>query len=102
MSSVSLTDATIHFLFLKNETIFFISSNSKKMRKLRILSESYVCFKKCIRKYTEIIGKYQYFWNNSGMVDPIVRIFELDRDIKETKLCRKFHHNLTLLSKVLV
>ena len=27
-------------------------------------------------------------------------IFELDRDIDETKLYRKFHHDLTLLSKV--
>ncbi len=72
------------------------------MRKLRILSESYVYCKKCIRKYREIIGKYQYFCHNSGMVGPIMLIFELDRDINETKLWRKFHHDVTLLSKVIV
>ena len=31
---------------------------------------------------------------------PLRLIFELDRDIHETKLCKKFHRDLPLLSKV--
>ena len=36
------------------------------------------------------------------MARPIILIFELDRDIVETKLCRKFHRDWTLLSNVIV
>ena len=50
----------------------------------------------------EAIGKNDYFCNNSQMARPIMLIFELDRDIVKTKLCRKFHRDLTLLSKVIV
>ena len=54
------------------------------------------------RKHRKTIGKNQYFCNNSGRARPIRLIFELDRDIDETELCRKFHHDLTLPSKVIV
>ena len=36
------------------------------------------------------------------MARPIMLIFELDRDIVKTELCRKFHRDWTLLSKVIV
>ena len=36
------------------------------------------------------------------MARPIMLIFELDRGIVKTKLCRKFHQDLTPLSKVIV
>ena len=52
--------------------------------------------------HRKTIGNNEYFCNNSGRASPIRLIFELDRDIDETKLCRKFHHDLTLLSKVIV
>jgi len=48
------------------------------------------------------IYRYVNFFCNSAMVQPVGLIFELDRDINETKLCRKFHLNLILLSKVIV
>ena len=50
----------------------------------------------------ETIGKNEYFCNNSGRARPIKLIFELDRDIVETKLCRKFHRDRTFFSKVIV
>ena len=52
--------------------------------------------------HRKTIGKNQYFCNNSGRARPNRLIFELDRDIDETELCRKFHLDLTLLSKVIV
>ena len=54
----------------------------------------------CRSSHRKTIGKNQYFCNNSGRTRPIKLIFELDRDIDETKLYRKFHHDLALLSKV--
>ena len=55
-----------------------------------------------IEKHRKTIGKNQYFCNNSGRTRPIRPIVELDRDIDETELCRKFYHDLTLFSKVIV
>ena len=40
-------------------------------------------------------------FDNSAISWRILLIFELDRDINETELCTKFHHDLTLLSKVI-
>jgi len=52
--------------------------------------------------HREGVGKNEYFCNNSGRARPILLIFELDRDIVKTELCRKFHRDRTLLSKVIV
>jgi len=87
------------------------------MRKLRILSESYVYCKKSMRQISHPSEKYSekkrqgtrskkvealfLRKNKSGRAHPIRLIFELDRDIDETELCWKFHHDLTLLSEVI-
>ena len=42
------------------------------------------------------------FFDNSTISWRILLIVELDWDIDEAELCRKFHHDLTLLSKVIV
>ena len=61
-----------------------------------------IIYRSSIEKHRKTIGENQYFCNNSGRARPIRLIFELDRDIDETELCRKFHHDLILLSKVIV
>ncbi len=71
------------------------------MRKLRILSKSYV-YCKCMRYEIEDIEKYQYSSNNSAMACPTRLIFVLERDIDVTILGRKFHHNRISLSEVIV
>ena len=41
------------------------------------------------------------FCNNSGTIWPTLLIFEVERGIVKTKLCRKFHCDRTLPSKVM-
>ena len=48
----------------------------------------------------ETMEKNDYFCNNWGMIWSVLLIFEFDRDIVKTKLCRKFQRDQALLSKV--
>ena len=68
----------------------------------KFLRKRVTCRSSLREVYEKSVGENEYFCNNSGKVRSIELIFELDRDIDETELRRKFHHDLTLPSKVIV
>ncbi len=60
---------------------------------LMILTKKTFFWKNLVSSFRDGLAKDNNFFDNSAISQPIILIFELDRDIDETIMCTKFQLN---------